>query len=71
MPVFFVILAICVLVWFVMISKMFKKNLKVVVPSTDFSKFFVLAKADEKKKTLKEVVEKANEDQKRLYQSHR
>jgi len=44
-----------------------KKETK--TPTTDFSKFFVLGKAESKKKLLKEVVKKANEDQKRLFQS--
>lgn len=42
---------------------------KAKMPKTDFSKFFVLEKADSKKKLLEEVVKKANEDQKRLFQS--
>lgn len=37
-------------------------------PTTDFSKFFVLEKSDSKEKLLKEVVKKANADQKRLFQ---
>jgi hypothetical protein len=47
--------------------KLFKK--KTARPSTDFSQFFVLSKSAEKKKILKEVVRKANKDQKQLYQS--
>ena len=35
-------------------------------PTTDFSKFFVLEKPESKEKLLKEVVKKANADQKRL-----
>lgn len=50
-----------------MFSKLFNKKTK--VPTTDFSKFFVLAKAEVKKKTIKEVVKKANAEQKRLYES--
>ncbi len=50
-----------------MFSKIFNK--KAVVPSTDFSKFFVLSNASEKKKMLKEIVKKANADQKLMYQS--
>jgi len=50
-----------------MFSKFF--NRKATVPSTDFSRFFVLSKAAEKKKFLKEIVKKANEDQRLLYQS--
>ena len=42
---------------------------KTKIPGTDFSKFFVLEKSEPKKKLLKEVVKKANEDQKRLFQS--
>ena len=42
---------------------------KRTAPKTDFSKFFVLEKTESKKKLLKEVVKKANEDQKRLFQS--
>jgi len=38
-------------------------------PKTDFSKFFVVESAESKKKLLREVVRKANEDQKRLFQS--
>ena len=48
-----------------MLTKLFnlgKKN-----PSTDFSKFFIDAKSAEKKKVIKEVVRKANEDQKRVF----
>ena len=44
-----------------------KKRAK--APTTDFSKFFVLGKAEAKKKLLKEVVKGANEDQKRLFGS--
>lgn len=50
-----------------MLSKFLRR--KSPVPSTDFSRFFVLSKAVEKKKVLKEIVKKANEDQKLLYQS--
>ena len=50
-----------------MFAKLFKKKQK--SPSTDFSKFFVLAKSAEKKKILKEIVMKANQDQKVLYQA--
>ena len=42
---------------------------KTTTPKTDFSKFFVLEKTESKKKLLKEVVRKANEDHKRLFQS--
>lgn len=42
---------------------------KTKTPKTDFSKFFVLEKSESKKKLLTEVVKKANEDQKRLFQS--
>jgi len=42
---------------------------KATIPSTDFSKFFVMSKASEKKKILREIVKKANADQKLLYQS--
>jgi Xaa-Pro aminopeptidase len=42
---------------------------KSFIPTTDFSRFFVLSKADEKKKMLKEIVKKANEDQMALYSS--
>jgi hypothetical protein len=52
-----------------MFSKIFSK--KAASPSTDFSKFFVSSKASEKKKVLKEVVKKANNDQKQLYRSAR
>jgi len=50
-----------------MLISIFKR--KTIIPSTDFSKFFVLSKADEKKRILKEVIKKANNDQKLLYQS--
>lgn len=50
-----------------MFAKLFNK--KAIIPSTDFSKFFVLSKAAEKKRVLKEIVKKANADQKLLYQS--
>ena len=50
-----------------MFSKLFHK--KPATPSTDFSKFFVLSKASEKKKVMKEIVKKANADQKLLYHS--
>lgn len=42
---------------------------KAKTPTTDFSKFFVLEKSQSKEKLLKEVVKKANADQKRLFQS--
>ncbi len=38
-------------------------------PTTDFSRFFVLGKDKSKKKLLREVVKKANEDQRHLFQS--
>ena len=50
-----------------MLANIFKK--KSLLPATEFSNFFVLAKAAEKKKILREIVKKANNDQKRLYHS--
>jgi len=44
-------------------------QIKKTTPKTDFSKFFVLGRTESKKKLLQEVVKKANEDQKRLFQS--
>lgn len=48
---------------------MTKQVKRLKTPETDFSKFFVLGNAEAKEKLLKEVVRKANEDQKRLFQS--
>lgn len=45
------------------ILHMFGRDTK---PSSDFSAFFVDSKARDKKKLIKEVVKKANEDQKKL-----
>lgn len=47
---------------------MFLKRKKSKAPATDFSKFFVSSKAGEKKRLIKEVVKKANNDQRQLYQ---
>ncbi len=52
-----------------MFSKLKVFKTKSTAPSTDFSKFFVLSKSGEKKKVLKEVVRKANEDQRLLFQT--
>ncbi len=48
-----------------MFNKLFGSSNK--SPKTDFSKFFVGSKAAEKKKVIKEVVRKANGDQKKLF----
>ncbi|KKP92514.1 MAG: hypothetical protein UR98_C0024G0010, partial [Parcubacteria group bacterium GW2011_GWA1_36_12] len=52
-----------------LINMAYQIKKKTTTPKTDFSKFFVLEKTESKKKLLKEVVRKANEDQKRLFQS--
>jgi hypothetical protein len=48
---------------------MFLKRKKSKAPATDFSRFFVSSKAAEKKRLIKDVVKKANDDQKQLYQA--
>ena len=46
-----------------MIKNVFRREEK---QKSDFSDFFINAKSGEKKKLLKEVIRKANEDQKNL-----
>ena len=39
------------------------------IPSTDFSKFFIHSKSSQKKRLIKEIIRKANQDQLQLYKS--
>lgn len=48
-----------------MIDKLFNFGKK--TPSTDFSKFFVETKAEEKKKVITKAIREANQDQKKFF----